>query len=68
MDNQQLDDQGLLDNGQYARVGKKTYRRPSVHVYGTLSQITQASNVPAGSLDPNANPSSPSGQQNGNRT
>jgi hypothetical protein len=48
---------------------KKPYRRPSVQVYGTLSQITQASNNPASTaLDPGATPASPSGQQQTHRT
>ncbi len=59
----------LLDDSQHAGTGKRTYRRPSVQVYGTLSQITQATpNVAGHVLDPLATPASPSGQQNNNRT
>ena len=66
-DNQQFldDNQPLLQNRQYDRIGKKTYRRPNVQVYGTLSQITQAqANPGAHILDGAGGPPVPSQQSN----
>lgn len=63
VDNPQLDDE------QRSGASKKPYRRPSVQVYGTLSQITQATSTPAVSaLDPGSSPASPAGQQATHRT
>jgi|KBSSwiStaDraftv2_1062776.scaffolds.fasta_scaffold812125_1 hypothetical protein len=64
-----VDNSQPVDEVQRSGTVKKPYRRPSVQVYGTLSQITQTNNNPAASaLDPGATPTSPNGQKQTNRT
>ncbi len=64
-----MNNQQLLDDVKGSGADKKTYRRPSVQVYGTLSQITQATpNTAPHALDPNSDPTKPASQQGNNRT
>ncbi len=58
--------QKVQDEDQNA--GKKIYRKPSVQIYGTLSEMTQSSHQAGNAGDDTGTPFSPPGNPHSTRT